>query len=91
MKVPVSALTIFQRINRKLRKEGKRVRKSRPRRGAVNSITGQHFVVRIRPGSLIEPNVDLEKLAQECGVLKPWEKVVEDGSDGWPRQARQGK
>lgn len=71
--VPISERAVFQRLSRTLEKKGKRL-KSNNRPGPAPDI-GNYFIVSLERMSVVKTHVDLEKLARELGVLKPYERV----------------
>ena len=73
-RVPVTTRAIIQRINRKLRREDKMLKKPR---GAWTYDLGDYYIVDIRRNLLDDVRVDPETLARELGVLQDYEEVVE--------------
>jgi hypothetical protein len=77
IKAGVSLRALLARINRKLAQQGEKVVKSRPRDFTT---LGEWFVVNVNPGHyVVRPDVDLEQLGQELGVLRPWEALDKQG------------
>jgi hypothetical protein len=69
-KVPITQRALIQRLNRVLAKRHERVCYDR-RNGSYMHTGG----VDSRNGFLIQQDVNLNALAKELGVLKPWEIV----------------
>jgi hypothetical protein len=65
-KVPISWRALTQRINRKLKREGKELR---------SDFKQGFLLIDIEHGVLLEKHVDVEQLAQKLAVLKPWESL----------------
>jgi hypothetical protein len=74
MRAPVSLRAVIQRINRKLRPD-KTLKASRGEPARLD--VGAFYVVDHRTNAIQQRDVDLEALARELGVLKPWEEVRE--------------
>jgi|SRR6185437_4049782 len=73
--VPVTERALYQRIDRKLRKEdGECLRTCRG--GKWETTLGRYYSVNIYRNSIESMNIPLEKWGRELGVLKPWETVV---------------
>jgi len=68
--IQISYRALLTRIDRRLRKDGRRLRADR-RGGDV-----AYLVVDIKGRRVIEQNVDLEKLARKLDVLEPWERAA---------------
>ena len=71
--VPLSMRGLMQRINRKLRLDGKQLQTARSPR-AVASV-GRYFINDFRRGVIVEQRVDPEALARELGLLAAWERI----------------
>jgi urease accessory protein UreE len=65
-KVPISWRALTQRINRKLKREGKELR---------SDFKQGFLLIDIEHGVLLDKHVDVEQLAQKLAVLKPWESL----------------
>lgn len=65
-KVPISWRALTQRINRKLKREGKELR---------SDFKHGFLLIDIEHGVLLDKHVDVEQLAQKLAVLKPWESL----------------
>jgi len=63
--------TVEARVRRRLRQEGEIL--CRPR----NDQLGPYYTGDAHCGNPVAWNCDLEALAPECGVLRPWETVKE--------------
>ena len=74
-KVPVTRRALIQRANRALAKEGRLLRAYRG--GRPDAWLGELFIVDTSRNIPVEGDVDLEKLAKELGVLKPFEKLAD--------------
>jgi hypothetical protein len=72
--VPLSPRAVIQRINRALLKQGEVLRASRGWRAQMD--VGHYFLVDIDKNFIVRKDVDLERMAKELGVLKPYEKVA---------------
>lgn len=76
MKVKISSRALMQRINRRLAKEGEVLRTSRGTSEIHN--LGNYFIVDLRTNSVTAHQIDdLEGLAREIGVIKPYEELGE--------------
>jgi hypothetical protein len=71
-KVHVSLQATIQRINRKLRKDGKTLKKNR---SSFDGNLGDYFVVDLTRNFVVDRDVDVEELARDNGVLKPYERI----------------
>jgi hypothetical protein len=79
-KAPVTPRAIVQRVNRKLAAEFEAVRRWRVS-GSSGPWTwepGNYYRVDYKRNALLDGNVDLELLARELGVLKPWESMASE-------------
>jgi len=74
-KVPVGMRALTQRINRALAKDGQKLVTSRSNMEKSNF--GNWYIVDISTNAVDAYHCELETLAKECGVLKPYE-VFED-------------
>jgi hypothetical protein len=74
--VPVTSRALLQRINRRLQRDGERVRAYRG--GRSWSQLGDFYRFDTKRNFLCEGHVDLEGLGRELGVLKPYEGLAED-------------
>jgi hypothetical protein len=66
---------LIQRINRKLRDEDEVLKIPR---GRARHQLGDFFLLNWRLNIVVHDHVDPEPLARELGVLRPWEKVIEE-------------
>lgn len=66
MKKPITKRALVQRVNRVLRREGKQLRAGR------GEGVGDFYIVH---GKSITPNVKLEVIGRQLGVLKPHERL----------------
>jgi hypothetical protein len=71
MRVPVLRATLLARVNRRLLKDGRRVRRSRS--GAMRKLAGDWVMV--DDHGIVRKNVDLVALARELECLEPWETL----------------
>jgi hypothetical protein len=67
---------IAQRINRKLAKEGKCLKKARSIRDGLT--VGEWFLVDLQCNLVTRQHVDPETLGRNLGVLRPWESIEAD-------------
>jgi hypothetical protein len=73
----VTARALMQRINRRLAKdEGSRLLTCRETARGFNEL-GRYYVVNAQ-NHLAQTDVDLEDLARELDLMKPWETLVEN-------------
>lgn len=72
--VPVTRRALFQRVNRALEKEGRCLRTFRGGSKAGDWL-GDLFIVDVKLNVPVEGDCDLEELARELGVLKPFERL----------------
>jgi hypothetical protein len=77
--VPVTARALIQRINRALKKDDQVLRQARGERARLD--LGDYYVVNTRRNFIDAQHVNVEALARELDVLKPYEHVVWDGED----------
>jgi len=78
-KVPVSERALIARINRRLRKDGEELRKTRSFRARLD--LGYYYIIDISRSFVVEKGFypcDLVDMARELGVLKPYEVVVDN-------------
>jgi hypothetical protein len=81
VKVAVSKRALFQRINRRLKRDGEELRASRTEKQAEE--LGDYFTVQVGAGQpqkylsngVCVVHVKLEKFGRELGVLQPWEQM----------------
>jgi hypothetical protein len=71
-KVLVSERALIQRINRKLKPEGRKLKSGR---GAYGRSLGLYMIDLDRNG-IVSSQLDLEHLAQQLRVLGAWEKLA---------------
>ena len=74
-KVPVSQRALIQRINRALAKENEALKAARSERDRQQ--LGNYFVIDLHRNTVQAQHVDLEALARELGVLKPYEALAD--------------
>jgi hypothetical protein len=74
--VPVTVRAITQRINRKLAEQNEQLKRSRGERSS--SDLGDYYVLDFSRNAVVADHVNLATLAKELGVLRPWERVVEE-------------
>jgi hypothetical protein len=75
MKKTVTLRALEQRIKRKLAKDGRQLRRSRP---ADAHNLGTYYIIDTRLNAVVDPNIeDLEALGREFGALEGWEEVSE--------------
>jgi len=68
--IEISQRALIGRIERALRKQNQRLRVDR-RGGDI-----RHIIIDTKKQTVIETDVDLEKLARKLDVLQPWERVA---------------
>ncbi len=73
-RVPVTVRAVIQRINRRLEKDGQRLKASRFATSYRADI-GLYFIVSIKSGRLIETRIILEELARREHALDLWEEI----------------
>jgi hypothetical protein len=71
MKVKVSERALIQRISRRLKKECKVLRKDR----RVNSVDCLGYYIVNERNHIVDGYIDLVKLAEELGVIRPFEEL----------------
>ena len=76
-KVPITMRALTQRINRALLKQDERLYKSRGMQMYLD--VGDFYVVDLRGNWVAGKDVDPEELGRELGVLKEYERVVDEG------------
>ena len=74
-KIPVTRRALMQRLNRKLRHDGKRIDASRTQQ--MRDQYGDFHMVDFTRNQLIEWHIKPEEMARELGVLKPYEQIVD--------------
>ena len=72
-KVPVSLGAVLQRINRKLKDDGQKLKPARSVR--MMQEVGAYYVLDTSSNGILHKGVNVEKFAREAGVLEPWEEV----------------
>jgi hypothetical protein len=72
--VPVSLGATIQRINRILAREQRALRITRDR---WRDDLGDFYILDRSQNSVVQTHVDLEVLAREMGLLRPWEKLTD--------------
>ena len=77
IKVKVSDRALLARINRKLLKEDRIVKKCRPDSRSYHDL-GDYYMVDLRSNGVLfhYKNLDLSKLAKELELLKPYEELA---------------
>ena len=75
--VSITRRALTQRINRALLKQNERLYKSRGMRMYFD--VGDFYVVDLRRNLVAGKDVDPEELGRELGVLKKYERVVDEG------------
>jgi hypothetical protein len=69
MKIPIEERALLRRLQRALQDEGKELRKAQ----ALTEGVGRYYLV--GPKGVIDPDVDLEKLARELSAMETWEML----------------
>jgi hypothetical protein len=70
-KMPVSERAVYQRINRKLAKQGQLLKALRH----PDLDVGKYYIIDVRRNILLRKQVNLENAARELGLLAQWEEV----------------
>jgi hypothetical protein len=80
-KVPISERALFQRINRRLKKDGRALQTARGFSDGTywheNTNLGRYYIVDVRRNFVVNHHLDLQELGRELEVLSPWEELVE--------------
>jgi hypothetical protein len=63
----LSEKALFQRINRKLKKDWEVIRRTRP--GRWRTVFGVYYTINFRYNTIVARDVDLEELANKLGVV----------------------
>ena len=71
--VAVSLTALVARINRKLRKQGEKLRRAYTE--SAQQEVGHYFVVDLNRNRIVNTDVDPEQFARELEVLQPWEAL----------------
>ena len=74
--VPITTRAMLQRLDRKLRREGKTLKS--PRGWADRSALGDYFIVNLDSGKVADcklTEAKLEAMARKLGALRAWEEV----------------
>jgi type IV secretory pathway VirD2 relaxase len=71
---PISERALFQRVDRKLRQDGRRLRRAREGTNTETSV-GRYYAIDVRGNFVTDSHVDLEELARELEVLAGWESL----------------
>jgi hypothetical protein len=74
-KVTVTERALIQRINRKLAKDGEKLRTTR---GHFEPSLGRHYVIDLNRNFVVRKQFDLEELGRQLNVLQPWEDLADD-------------
>lgn len=74
--IPVSTRALFQRLSRRLAKDGKRLMTCREDSRAFQEL-GRYYTVNER-NHIDRGDIDLEEFGRELGVLTPWEKLADE-------------
>ena len=75
-KVPVAERALLQRINRKLAKDGERLKKC-PQSSQWHNDFGDYYIIDLNANTVKSQCVVLEKLAMELGVLDAYEVLAD--------------
>lgn len=73
-KVTVTERALFARVDRKLAKEGQRLRRCKSDAKAFPEL-GAFYIVDTTTNTIATKNCELEALAKEVGVLADWEEL----------------
>lgn len=72
---PVSRRALIQRINRNLSKEDKILKASRGERARQD--LGDYYIIALSGRSVLQKDIDVEKLGRQLGTLKPFERLID--------------
>ena len=75
-KVPVTMRALIQRINRKLASDNEMLRRTR---GQASVDLGVYHVIDVSKNAVVGKDIDPEAYGRDLGVLKPWERLVDEG------------
>jgi hypothetical protein len=75
--LPVTERAILQRVRRAMRKDGDRLIVNRKPWQHEPANVGRFYVVDAN-NIMTDNDVDLGKLARDLGLLKPWERLIEE-------------
>lgn len=71
---PLSTGALIARINRRLAKQGQKLRTARGIQMFLD--VGSHYVIDVRGTFVVHKFVDIEELAHQLGVLRPCEQAA---------------
>jgi len=77
-KVPISERALFQRIQRRLKKEGQKIFRSRAGMQKMN--LGTYYTVEIWTNTVKRYQIDLEDFGRECSVVADYEYLKQNGA-----------
>lgn len=81
-RVPISERVLIQRINSRLRSEGKYGWTLRRSRGLdQNQKLGKFYILDFDTKSAVSTHINIEDLGRELKVLQEWEFLVEKNKD----------
>lgn len=72
-RIRITERALYQRVNRKLRHDGKQLRTARSE--GVELDVGHYFIVDVWRNAITNYNVDLEDLGRKLGVIQKWEEA----------------
>jgi DNA-directed RNA polymerase subunit RPC12/RpoP len=73
-RIKITERALYQRLNRKLRQDGKQLRTARSE--GVELDIGRYFIVDVNRNAITDQNVNLEELGRELGAIQPWEEMI---------------
>ena len=73
-KVCITRQAVIMRVNRKLAKDNRSLKKNRSK---PDNVLGEYFVVDLMRNAVMSRDVDVEELARKIGALKPYESMEE--------------
>jgi hypothetical protein len=73
--VPLTERAVFQRVNRRLEKEGAKLMKAR---GESYGTVGKFYVVDRRKNMVTETHVNLGRYARKIGAIEKWEELLDE-------------
>lgn len=74
-RVKVDFRAVLARLNRRLARDGRRL--CRPRSERVRLDLGDVYLLDLNGNAVMERDVNVEQLARDLGVLRPFERIAE--------------
>jgi hypothetical protein len=82
-KTPVTETALIKRLNRRLLGDGEVLKKSRVNSPFIHPL-GEYYTVDLSANAVSVTHVDVEDMARDMGVLKPYEEIAEQVGTGMP-------